>query len=212
LWRTSRRVKEQVDKMRLPAVVRECSRWRNGFNDRRSTWPNLIEKLEIVMNQLHFMTVWCRISTLKVYGLRDDLNGNCLGSDGVRRLTGVLPQCKVLRYLRLSSKNLGPAGAGALAGELAHCRALNHLDLSFNRIRAGGGKSLTGVLGQCTALTRLNLSQNGIGPGGAGKLAGVLGQYPALELLDLSDNSIGSVGNRRLYFCCTETLEVCATN
>jgi hypothetical protein len=34
----------------------------------------------------------------------------------------------------------------------------------------------------------------------------VLGQCPALELLDLSYNSIGSVGNRRLYSCCTGTL------
>jgi ankyrin repeat protein len=50
---------------------------------------------------------------------------------------------------------------------------------------------------------------NYIGPGGAGKLARVLGQCPALELLDLSYNSIGSVGNRRLYSCCTGTLEVC---
>jgi hypothetical protein len=65
-----------------------------------------------------------------------------------------------------------------------------------------------GVLAQCTALSHLDLSDNQIGPGGAGKLAGVLGQCPALELLDLSYNSIGSVGNRRLWSCCTGTLEV----
>jgi hypothetical protein len=133
LRRTSRSVKEQVDKMGLPAVVRECRRWRDGFNDRRSTWPNLIEKLEIVMNQIHLMTTWCLITTLKVYGLRDfpakktpetfagvlegvlgqsagslmhlDLNINCLGSDGVKRLAGVQElKLSVEKKCRVSSK------------------------------------------------------------------------------------------------------------
>ena len=61
LRRTSKSVKEQVDKMRLPAVV---------LHDRRSTWPNS-KKLEIVMNQLPLMTAWCRLTTLEVHGLCD---------------------------------------------------------------------------------------------------------------------------------------------
>ncbi len=154
--RTSKSVKEQMDKMRLPAVVRECRRWSDAM--RRSTWPDS-KKLEIVMNQLPLMTVWCHLTTLKVYGLCDcprkktpetfagvvegvlgqsagslthvALDSNWIGPDGVRRLAGVLTKCTTLRYLRLSANlyAMRPASAGALAGELAHCRALNHLDL-----------------------------------------------------------------------------------
>jgi hypothetical protein len=255
--RTSKRVKEQVDKMRLPAFVGICRRWRDDVNHISSTCPSLIAKLEIVMKKLPLMTAWCRITTLEVVGLSDF-------PPYKTPLAGVLAQCTALRYLRLSSNDLARAAQVALPEALAHCRALNHLNLSCNRIGARGAKSLAGVLGQCAALARLNLSHNlighvgtkwlagvlaqctalahldlsdndigpggagkvarvlaqctalthldlsdnGIGPGGAGKLARVLGQCPALELLDLSENSIGSVGNRRLYSCCTGTLVV----
>jgi hypothetical protein len=71
LRRTSKSVKEQVDKMRLTAVVRLCELWRYGKNrsppgGRRprttfhqtpspSEWPNTMENLQIVMNQLPAM-------------------------------------------------------------------------------------------------------------------------------------------------------------
>ncbi len=251
--RTSKRIKEQVDKMHLPAVVQRC---RDDVNHINSTCPSLIEKLEIVMNKLPLMTSWCRITTLEVGGLRDfplyktpetfagmlegvlgqsagslthlDLDSNSLGSDGVRRLAGVLAQCTELRYLRLSSNDLARAGAVALAGALAHCRALNHLDLRDNEIGPAGAESLPGVLGQCAALARRNLCDNDIGdvgtkrlagvlaqftalshlhlhcndigPGGAGKLARVLAQCTALTHLDLSDNSIGPGGAGMIAF------------
>jgi hypothetical protein len=126
--RTSKIVKEQVDKMRLPAVVCLCKRW-------PSTRPSLIEQAEIVINKLPLMTAWCRITTLEVRGLSEfghkrpetfpgmlegvlgqsagslthlDLDSNALGSDGVRRLAGVLPQCTSLRYLSLSSNEIAP--------------------------------------------------------------------------------------------------------
>jgi hypothetical protein len=263
--RTSKRVKEQVDKMRLPAVVRICRRWRNDVKNWRPTRPSVIEQIEIVMNKLPLMTAWCRITTLEVCDLCGfhghkppetfpgmlegvlgqsagslthlDLESTGIGSDGVRRLAGVLAQCTALRYLSLSSNDIGPAGAERLAKVLPQCAALSHLNLGHNDIGDVGTKWLAGVLPQFTALAHLNLAangiwdagterlagvlpqcrelvrldliDNGIGPGGAGKLARVLGQCPALELLDLSYNSIGSVGNRRLYSCCTGTLEVC---
>ena len=63
LRRTSKRVKEEVDKMRLPAVVRLCELWRDGIN--RSPpgggRPNPMENLKIVMNQLPLMTA-CLVS------------------------------------------------------------------------------------------------------------------------------------------------------
>ena len=73
LRRTSKSVKEQVDKMRLPAVVCLCELWRDGINRSPAGGgrPNKMENVQIVMNQLPLMTTWCRITTLKVHGLRD---------------------------------------------------------------------------------------------------------------------------------------------
>jgi hypothetical protein len=56
--RTSKIVKEQVDKMRLPAVVRIYRRWRNDVKNNCSTRPSVIEQTEIVMNKLPLMTAW----------------------------------------------------------------------------------------------------------------------------------------------------------
>ena len=61
LRRTSKKVKEAVDKMRLPAVVRLSRRFwddaRNGTGE---------EKRQVVLRQLAAMTGWCRISTLEL--------------------------------------------------------------------------------------------------------------------------------------------------
>jgi small ubiquitin-related modifier len=54
LRRTSKRVKEVMDKMRLPAVVRLS----------RSFWVDA--RNEFVLRQLTLMTAWCRISTLEL--------------------------------------------------------------------------------------------------------------------------------------------------
>jgi hypothetical protein len=53
LRRTSKRVKEVVDKMRLPAVVRLS---RSFWGDARN--GTAAEKLESVMRQLPLMTAW----------------------------------------------------------------------------------------------------------------------------------------------------------
>ena len=180
------------------------------------------------MNQLPLMTVWCRLTTLEVHGLRDcprkktpqtfagvvegvlgqsagslthvALDSNWIGPDGVRRLAGVLAKCTTLRYLRLSANlyAMRPASAGALAGELAHCRALNHLDLSFNEIDDVATERLAGVLAQCTALAHLDLGHNDIGDAGTKRLAGVLVQFTALAHLDLHCNDIGPGGAGKL--------------
>ncbi len=61
LRRTSKRVKEAVDKMRLPAVVRlRRSFWGDARNGTAA------EKLQFVMRQLALMTACCRISTLEL--------------------------------------------------------------------------------------------------------------------------------------------------
>jgi hypothetical protein len=240
--RTSKIVKEQVDKMRLPAVVCLCELWRDGIN--RSPVgggrPNKMENVQIVINQLPLMTAWCRITTLKLHvlypsdfrgdrspetfagvlegvlgqstgSLTDlDLDSNCLGSDGVRRLAGVLSQCTLLRYLVLAANDVDDDGADIVTRVLPQCPALKTLDLQINDIGCHGAGSLVRVLVVCTALTSLNLAYNDIRESGAEIIAKVLGECPKLKLkhLDLRDNNIGTVANRRLSACCTRKLDV----
>ncbi len=72
LKRTSKRVKEQVDKMLLSVVVRMCEFWRDRWRDR----PTVTEILQIVMNQLPSMTTWCHLTTLELHGLSRDMREN----------------------------------------------------------------------------------------------------------------------------------------
>jgi hypothetical protein len=215
LRRTSKRVKEVVDKMRLPAVV--CLS-RSFWDDARNGTGEA--KVEFVVRQLAALTARCLITTLelpecemkgedaeRLAGVLGqcpalahlDLSGNSdFGPAGAERLAGVLGQCRELVHLNLSRNKIGAGGTERLAGVLAQCPALAHLNLWKNFIGAGGAESLAGVLGQCPALTHLNLRYNQIGPDGAESLAGVLAQCTALVHLDLRENQIGPAGAERL--------------
>ncbi len=72
LRRTSKRVKEVVDKMRLPAVVRLS---RSFWGDARNGTEKA--KRQYVLRQLVAMTAWCRI-------------GNDIGDAGAESLARVL--------------------------------------------------------------------------------------------------------------------------
>jgi hypothetical protein len=61
LRRTSKRVKEVVDKMCLPAVVRLSRSFRDDACNGTAA-----EKLQFVMRQLQLITAWCRIITLEL--------------------------------------------------------------------------------------------------------------------------------------------------
>ena len=61
LRRTSKRVKEVVNKMRLPAVVRLC---RSFWDDARNGTEK--EKCRFVLRQLTGMSALCRITTLEL--------------------------------------------------------------------------------------------------------------------------------------------------
>jgi hypothetical protein len=155
LRRTSKRVKEVVDKMRLPAVVRLS---RSFWDDARN--GTAAEKRHCVIRQLPLMTARCRISTLALP--RCDMKGQ-----DAEILAGVLAQCPALAHLDLSGNfNFRAAGAERLAGVLGQCRELVHLNLSFIKIGSGGAESLAGVLGQWPALAHLNLRYNAIGQAG----------------------------------------------
>jgi hypothetical protein len=147
LTRTSKRVNEVVDKMRLPAVVRlSRSFWDDARNDTEQ------EKRSFVLRQLTGMSARCRITTL-------ELRSCAIAGPHAEWLAGgVLAQCPALVYLDLSDNGIGPDGAESLAGVLAQCRALAHLHLRFNSIGPVGAERLAGVLGQCAALAHLDLS------------------------------------------------------
>jgi hypothetical protein len=90
LRRTSKRVKQVVDKMRLPAVVRLSRRfWDDASNG------TVEAKLEFVLRQLAAMTARCRITTLEL------LECEMKGQD-TERLVGVLAQCPALAHLDVS--------------------------------------------------------------------------------------------------------------
>jgi hypothetical protein len=214
LRRTSKKVREVVDKMRLPAVVRlSRSFWNNA---RKGTG---VAKLELFWRQLAAMTARCLITTLELPKCKStgpdaemlagvlaqcpalahlNLYYNQIGPAGVERLARVLGQCPALAHLNLSGNQIGHAGAESLAGVLGQCRALAHLDLGRNQIGPAGAERLARVLAQCPALAHLDLGLNWIGPAGAESLAGVLPQCAALAHLNLDANDIGTVGEDRL--------------
>jgi hypothetical protein len=174
LRRTSKRVKEVVDKMRLPAVVRlSRSFWGDAGYPRNGT---AAEKLHSAMKQLTLMTAWCRITTLELPVC--DMTGQ-----DVESLAGVLAQCPALAHLDLSGNYIGAGGAERLAGVLAQCPALAHLNLCDNSIGNAGAGSLAGVLAQCAALAHLDLRHNNIGAVGGRRLrASWCGQASGLVL------------------------------
>jgi Ran GTPase-activating protein (RanGAP) involved in mRNA processing and transport len=212
LRRTSKRVKEVVDKMRLPAVV--CLS-RSFWNDARNGTEK--EKRQFVLRQLKAMTARCSIIKLELCSLAMirphaewlaggvlaecralvhlDLSDNMIGSAGAESLAGVLGQCASLARLNLRNNGIGAAGAESLARVLGQCASLTHLNLSDNLIGSAGAESLAGVLGQCASLAHLNLRNNDIGAAGADSLAGVLGQCASLARLDLSCNYCNQIGD-----------------
>ena len=144
LRRTSRKVKEVVDKMRLPAVVRlSRSFWNDTCNG------TVAEKLQVVMRQLQFMTVRCGITTLEL--------AHCeMKGQDAERVLGVLAQSPELAHLDLSKNRIGNGMAESFAA-LGPLAALAHLDLSYNRIFDAGTHRLAEGLEQCKALSHLHL-------------------------------------------------------
>ena len=99
LRRTSKGVKEGVDKMRPPTVAK-LSRafWNNARNGTAA------EKLQHMLADLEKMASRCRITTL-------NLEGCGMSGQDAGRLPGVLPQCPELSLLNLGGNRIGAAGA-----------------------------------------------------------------------------------------------------
>ena len=113
--RTSKRVKEVMDKVFLSAGVHLrrifCHDTRNGTEK---------EKRQFVLRQLKVMTVRCSITTLELCSLTTIIpHAEWLAG-------GVLTQCRALVHLDLSDSMIGSAGAESLAGVLGQCTSLAH--------------------------------------------------------------------------------------
>ena len=137
---TSKSVKNAVDKLRPPAIVR-LSR---TFLDTVVCCKR--GRLLHILTELEKMTSRCRITIL-------DLENCGMSDQDAERLAGVLAQCPALAFLDLSYNCIGPPGAESLAGVLAQCPAQAHLDLSFNVIdAAGAGRLRASWRGQASCL------------------------------------------------------------
>lgn len=142
LRRTSKRVKEVVDKMRLPAVVRLS---RSFWDDARNGTEK--EKCRFVLRQLTGMSALCRITTLELRSCA------ITGPHAELLAGGLLAQCRALVHLDLSGNGIKAAGAESFAGVLGQCAALAHLELSSNGIQAvGEGRLRASWRGQASGL------------------------------------------------------------
>jgi len=111
---TSKGVKDVVDKMRLPAVVRLA----RGFWNKTGNTAD--QKLEIAMRQLLFMTGICRITTLELPMCR-------MKEQHAQKLAGVLIQCRELVHLDLQLKRGGGGVGTREEEENLHCFLLKRL-------------------------------------------------------------------------------------
>jgi hypothetical protein len=116
---TSKRVQEQVDKMRLSAVVRPCKLWRDGIEIPSFHKTNRLENLQIVMNQLPLMTARCRMTTLQLQ-LNSLCNSDFAGKTVTKSFAGVLEgvlgqSAGALTHLEITCNCLGSDGVSRLA-------------------------------------------------------------------------------------------------
>jgi hypothetical protein len=210
LRKTSKRIKNIIDKMRLPTDVHWS--WKFWNDSQNGTTE---EKLDFIMRQLKYMTSFYKITTLVLKCCNIQINlqqlievlelcpslkklnlkRNKISAEGAARIAEALKQCPELTYLDLSINNIGDTGATKVAEllSLERCPKLSHLNLSLNKIGDAGAESLASVFEQYPVLIDLDLSHNLIRADGVESLIKVLGHCPSIKHLDLSWNYIGLV-------------------
>ena len=144
LRRTSKRVKESVDKMRLPAVFRLS---RSFWDDARNGTAN--EKPQFVLKQLTLMTAQC--STTKVELPRSEIEGRY--AEWIAG--GLLAQCRALVHLDLSGNEIGYHGAGSLAGVLTHCQYRLTSTTMRSKMTVREAQSIVARAGHCASSWRI---------------------------------------------------------
>jgi Ran GTPase-activating protein (RanGAP) involved in mRNA processing and transport len=176
---TSKSVKDIIDKMRLPVVVR---------------LHRAQKKLPFVMRQLTKMTGSYSIKTLELSRcyMRELVVVEML--EMLEMMTGVLvSQCSNLYYLNLHWNEIGNIGIETIIAALEQCTSLRHLDISYNDIGAEGATNLTRVLIQFPKLAYLDISGNKIATG-AKNIALAVKHCNSLYHLNMSSNYIGDTG------------------
>lgn len=208
---TSKQIKEIIDNMRLPVVVRLNMSFLNKIYNRIPLLHATVsfrdcifnEKLQFVIRHLGVLATVCKITSLELPCSNMNIQ--------LERLKEILDQCKSLTNLNLYNNILGTTGVISLIGVLGQCSVLN---LANNNISTEGAKYLIDVLTQCT---NLNLCNNNIGTTGLESIEKcktlsrliylnlchnqintvnidrILSQNTALAHLDLSQNHINTV-------------------
>jgi len=158
LRKTSKRVKEAIDKIQPPTeVILNKFFWTDSCN--RDCTVSNNEKLEFIMRQLILLATTCQITRIELPCCNIIVQLDIL-KDVIAR-THTRTHIHTLTNLNLYNNSLGATGVASLIGVLVYgkCSVLN---LAHNEIGTVGIESLThsGVLMRCT---NLNLCNNNIG-------------------------------------------------
>jgi len=193
LSKTSKKIKNIINKMRIPAHIQLNLKFFNVSE----------VKVDFIMTQLKKMT------SLYLYKITTLILSRCDIQINIEQLVKVLEQCPMLQKLNLKDNNITGEGVAKIIKVLEQYnnQELNYLDLSINKIGDIGAEKVAELLchNKCSKLLHINLSLNKIGDIGTNKLALALGKYPNLMLieLDLSHNLIRADGVDSLISKCS---------
>jgi hypothetical protein len=198
LSKTSKKIKNIINKMRIPAHIQW--NWK-FFNDSHNGSTEV--KVNFIMMQLNKMI------SLYLYKITTLILSCCNIQINIEQLVKVIEQCPMLQKLILKDNNITDEGVTKItkALEQYNNQELNYLDLSINKIGDLGAEKVAELLchNKCSKLLYLNLSLNKIGDIGTEKLALALGKCNNLMLidLDLSHNLIRAEGVDSLIAQCS---------
>jgi Ran GTPase-activating protein (RanGAP) involved in mRNA processing and transport len=218
LRRTSKKVRQAVDNIRPPAVVR--SRWNFWYNYSDSDSES-IQKIEIMARGLEQMKERCTITSFVMSNTTMDIKSfaflvRTLGSiaqgllhlefsscsicdDKTTELIELLENCQALKSLVLSNNSFTTPIVLLLSPVLSRLNNLSHIDFTYNEIRNIGVAMIGKLLGQCPALRHVDLSYNDFGDKGATALANALSKYNVLSRLSINNCNISNIGAERLF-------------
>jgi len=204
---TSKKIRDIINKMRIPAIVQLNWKFWNVSQNETDSPEKVVYtqeiKVDFVMTQLKKMTSLYLYKIITLELKRCDIQIN------IEQFVTVLKQCPMLQKLNLKDNNITGEGVAKIIKVLEQYnnQELNYLDLSINKIGDIGAEKVAELLchNKCSKLLYINLSLNKIGDIGTNKLALALGKYPYLMLieLDLSHNLIRADGVDSLISKCS---------
>ena len=216
LRRTSKKVRQAVDMMRPPVVVR--SRWKFWYNNSDS---KSIQKIEIMARGFEQMKERCTITSFVMSNTTMNIKSfaflvRTLGSiaqgllhldfsscsncdDKTTELIELLANCQALKSLVLSNNSFTAPAVLLLTPVLSKLNNLSHIDFTDNEIRDIGVAIIGELIGQCPTLRHVDLSRNDFGDPGARVLANALSKYNVLSRLSINNCNIGNTGAERLF-------------